>query len=138
MSDTAYDKPLPSPSPESQPFWDGLKARRFVLQRCRQCKQPRHYPRLVCSSCYSMEREWFEASIQGKVHSWTVSHHPYHPGFKRELPYVLVTVELDAGVRMVGQLEENDASLLALETPVKLTYHDVTEEFTLWKFSLDV
>ncbi len=32
MSD-AYAKPLPEPTIESKPFWEGLKAHRLVLQK---------------------------------------------------------------------------------------------------------
>ena len=131
MNDASYDKPLPVPTRESKPYWDGLKAHRLVLQRCADCKKVRHYPRPMCDSCHSMECEWIEASGKGKVHSWAVNHHAFHPGFKRDTPYVLVTVDLDEGVRMLARLEENDASLLSLGLALRITYADVSEEFTL-------
>ena len=29
-----YDKLVPSPTPDTQPYWDGLLAGKLVLQRC--------------------------------------------------------------------------------------------------------
>lgn len=92
----------PLPNPDSQPYWDGLKERRLMLQRCSDCGAVRHYPRPVCDQCLSMEVEWIEASRKGAVHSWSVSHHAFHPSFKADLPMTYVTVDLEEGVRLIG------------------------------------
>ena len=107
MSNTtvdAYDKPVPEPSNESRPFWAGLHEHRLLLQRCTNCFRVRHYPRPVCDACYAMKYDWIEASGRGIVHSWTVTHHAFHFGFKRDLPYVTVVVDLEEGVRIVSNL----------------------------------
>lgn len=138
MNEPSFEKPLPEPSPTTAPFWEGLKAHRLVLQRCAKCHRLRHYPRPMCDACHSTQCEWVEASGKGKVHSWTVAHHPFHPGFKRDLPYVVLTVELAEGVRMVAPMTENDASRLSLDLPVVLGFDDVSEDVTLPRFSIDV
>ncbi|HJN45776.1 MAG: hypothetical protein CL477_14770 [Acidobacteria bacterium] len=133
-------RPLPEPTAESRPYWEGLKGHRLVLQRCAACKTPRHYPRPMCAACFSLEDEWFEASGTGTVHSWTVSHHAFHRGFKIDIPYVLLTVDLADGVRMVAPLVElvdNDASRLTLDLPVVLDYQDVSDKITLPRFRID-
>ena len=66
-----------------------------------------------------------------------VSHHAFHPGFRSETPYVLLTVQLAEGVRMVAPMVENDASRLSLGLPVVLEYDDVSEEITLPRFRID-
>ena len=137
MNDAIYDKPLPTPTRESKPFWDGLKAHKLILQRCVQCKKVRHYPRPMCDACHSMACEWFEASGQGKVHSWAVNHHAFHPAFKRDTPYVVVTIDLEEGVRMIAPLEENDASLLSLGLALRVTFDDTNDEFTLPRCRID-
>lgn len=137
MSTRDLCKPLPVMTPESRPYWEGLKAHRLVLQRCADCKTPRHYPRPMCDACFSLEHEWFDASGQGQVHSWMVSHHAFHRGFELETPYVLLTVDLAEGVRMVAPLVENDASRLSLGLPVVLEYEDVSDEITTPRFRID-
>src|SRR5678816_4904029 len=92
MPTEAAAKPLPEPTRDSKPYWDGLNEGRLLLQQCAACMRIRHYPRPVCDACYSMEVAWIEASGRGRVHSWTVAHHPFHPGFKEELPYIVAIV----------------------------------------------
>ncbi len=99
----AQPKPPQSPTALSRPFWEGAAAGRLMIQRCAACGKLRHYPRLLCDACYSDAVEWIEASRRGTIHSWTVAHHAFHPAFKDELPYTLVTVDLEEGVRALGR-----------------------------------
>ena len=48
---TDYAKLVPQPTPDTQPYWDGLNAHRLRLQRCADCGKVRHYPRPVCDAC---------------------------------------------------------------------------------------
>ena len=102
MSQT-IPRPVPPSSALSAAYWEGAAAGRLVIQRCTDCGRLRHYPRLLCNSCYSNAVEWIEASGRGAIHSWTVAHHAFHPSFASELPYTLVTVDLDEGVRALGR-----------------------------------
>ena len=96
------DKPLPLPNALSQPYWEAALDGRLVLQCCAACAKVRHYPRLLCDRCYSSEVNWIPATGRGTVHSWTVAHHAFHAAFAAELPYTLVTVDLEEGVRALG------------------------------------
>jgi uncharacterized OB-fold protein len=118
----SFTKPVPNPSPDTQPYWDGLAAGKLLIQRCTACGTLRHYPRPVCDRCWSMAHEWVPASGQGTVQSWTVCHHPFHMGFKAESPYVLLTVDLAEGVRAMGQLRGLPADALRLGLPVVLGF----------------
>jgi uncharacterized protein len=126
-----YDKLVPSPTPDTQPYWDGLDQNRLRLQRCADCQTVRHYPRPVCPSCYSMNAEWIDASGRGAVHSWTITHYAFHPGFKGDLPYALLTVDLEEGVRMQAQARGIDAAALRVGLPVKVAFERVKEDLTL-------
>jgi uncharacterized protein len=126
-----YAKLVPSPTPDTQPYWDGLNEGHLRLQRCADCGKVRHYPRPMCDACYSMNVAWMDASGRGQVHSWTVTHHAFHPGFKSELPYTLVTVDLDEGVRMQAQIRRLDASELRIGLPVRVAFEPATEGLTL-------
>lgn len=132
----AYPKPLPTPSIDSQPFWDGLKEGRIMLQRCADCGTVRHYPRPMCGVCHSMEVDWIEASGRGTVYSWTIAHHPFHAGFRGETPYILVTVELEEGVRMQSQLLDAEPADLRIGLPVEAVFAPATEDWTLPYFRI--
>ena len=131
MEPQAYDKPLPNPDLDTKPFWDGLKNHKLMLQQCGGCGRIRHYPRPVCDNCYSMAVDWLEASGQGTLHSWTITHHAFLPGFKQDLPLLLATVDLAEGVRMNCQLKGVDPAELELGLPVKVAYEAATDEVTL-------
>ena len=121
MSET-ISKPVPHPDPQSQSYWDGAEHGTLRLQRCASCGAVRHYPQLVCPRCYSQDVEPFDASGRGTVHSWTVAHHAFHPAFKGELPYTLVTVDLPEGPRVLGRLDPASQPALRLGLPVRVSF----------------
>jgi len=122
---------VPTPTAETQPYWDGLKAGRLRLQRCADCGRVRHYPRPVCDACYSMNVGWIDASGRGTVHSWTITHYAFHPGFKEDLPYTLLTVDLEEGVRMNAQARGIDTTALRVGLPVRVGFERVKNDLTL-------
>lgn len=138
MSDTApEERPLPEPTAETQPYWAALREHRLVLQQCAACGSVRHYPRPLCDACYSDEVSWKESAGRGQVHSWTVAHHAFHPAFKSQTPYTLVTVELPEGVRLVAPWRGPQEGL-KLGLPVRLLFEDVSPELTLPAFDVDL
>jgi uncharacterized OB-fold protein len=126
-----YEKLVPSPTPETQPYWDGLREHRLRLQTCADCGKVRHYPRPMCDACWSMNTNWINASGRGSVHSWTITHYAFHPGFKGDLPYILLTVDLPEGLRMNAQTRGIEASALRVGVPVKLAFDTVKPDLTL-------
>ena len=129
--DVVYETLVPSPTPETQPYWDGLNEGRLRLQRCADCGKVRHYPRPMCDACWSMNTDWVDASGRGTVHSWTITHHAFHPGFKADLPLMLLTVDLDEGVRMQAQGRGIEESELRIGLPVKVGFARVKDDLTL-------
>ncbi|MDT7950923.1 MAG: Zn-ribbon domain-containing OB-fold protein [Acetobacteraceae bacterium] len=105
------DQILPAPTPDSLPYWEGLRDGRLLLQRCAGCGVIRHYPRPVCAACFSTAVTWIEASGHGTVHSWTETHHAFLPSFSAALPYTLVTADLAEGGRLLARLVGSPAGL---------------------------
>lgn len=136
MAELVELKPVPEPGPDTQPYWDGLRAGRLVLQRCADCGQLRHYPRPLCAHCYSFDVDWIEASGRGTIHSWCVCHHPFNPGFKAETPYLLLTVDLAEGVRMQAPLRGAAAEDLSIGQAVVVVYEARSQALTLPAFRL--
>ncbi len=135
--DTAYAKIMPEPSPDTEPYWAGLRAGKLKLQCCAACGKVRHYPRPVCPYCHDMGVRWIDASGKGTLHTWTIAHHAFHPGFKGDLPYTLATVDLAEGVRMQAQMRGVDSTKLRIGLPVKVVFENATEDLTLPVFVLD-
>jgi uncharacterized protein len=131
------ERPLPTPTRESQSYWDGLRERRLMLQHCATCGRVRHYPRPVCPHCFSMESTWKEAPLGGGVHTWTVCHHPFNFFFKQAAPYIVALVDMDAGVRINAPLRGIAESDLKIGQRVRLDFEPVTKEVTLPFFIAD-
>ncbi|MFQ5933394.1 MAG: Zn-ribbon domain-containing OB-fold protein [Dehalococcoidia bacterium] len=130
-----YNKPLPQPTPETKPYWDGLKEHKLMIQRCLDCQNAYFYPRPLCPRCFSRNVEWFQASGKGKLYSFVINHRPA-PGFEEDVPYVIAVIELDEGPRMLSNLIgiEPDPDKIKCDIPVRIEYEDVTDEVTLPKF----
>ncbi len=120
---------MPAPTPESQPYWDGLKAGHLLLQKCGQCGKVRHYPRPLCDVCFSFDVEWIEASRGGSVHTWTITHHAFNAAFKPDLPLVLVTVDLDEGVRIQAPLRRVSHADISVGLRVQVVFEDGAPPF---------
>ncbi len=83
-------------------FWDGVSAGELRIQRCGDCGALRHPPGPACPRCGALKPEYAVASGSGRIHSYVVHHHPPLPG--RRSPVVVALVDLDEGVRMVGEV----------------------------------
>lgn len=101
-------------------YWAGAESGRLVLQQCDRCGTVRHYPRALCPNCYSFDASPVDGGDSGTVHSWTVTYQAFGPDLPAEPPYVLVTVDMPVGVRVLGLLE-GDADP-ALGMPVRLRF----------------
>ena len=63
--------------------------------------------------------------------SWTVVHQATHPAFAAEVPYAVVVVETDEGVRFVSNLRDAGPEALRLGLPVEVAFEEVDEGLTL-------
>ena len=114
---TLPPKPSPQTSDLARPYWEAAAQGKLLLQSCSACGKVRHYPRFLCDACYSDAVTWLPSKASGTIHSWTVAHHAFHPAFVPELPYTLVTVDLDEGVRALGRWRSDVA--LSIGQPVQ-------------------
>lgn len=131
---TTYRKPLPKVDPETRPFWEGCKRHELVIQRCLDCGTVRFYPRAHCIACLSDKAEWVHCSGRGKIYSYTVVHQNRDPRFAADVPYNVVLVNLDEGVRMMSTIVGCPNDRLQVGMKVEVVFDDVTEEITLPKF----
>lgn len=129
------ERPMPVPTRESQAYWEGLREGKLMLQHCAACGKVRHYPRPVCPHCFSMESEFKPAPLTGKVHTWTVCHHPFNFFFKAQAPYIVALVDMDAGVRINAPLRGIAEGDLEIGRRVTLAFEPVTKDITLPYFT---
>lgn len=123
QSRPARGKPVPVPTPETQPFWDGCAAGELRIQRCQDCVRPYFYPRPVCPACGSAKVEWFTASGEATLYSYVINHRPA-PGFEDEAPYAIAVVQLAEGPRMMSSIRGVPATPgdLVLDMPLRVAF----------------
>ena len=130
----APQRPLPTPTRESQPYWDGMREGKLMLQHCAACGKVRHYPRPVCPHCFSMKWEWALMSGRGVLHNYVVMHKAWTKWFESRVPYAVVQVELEEGARLTTNLLECDLKDIKIGMPVEACYEDISPEITLLQF----
>ena len=126
--------PSPIPTQDTEPFWQGLRDGKLLLQRCLSCRAIRYPPRPMCSECNSVEAEWVPASGRGSVYSYTVTHQALHPTLVDRIPHVVILVELEEGVRLTSNILDCQASDVYIGMPVEVVLGQMTDEVTLPKF----
>ena len=112
------DKLIPAPDGLNAEFYAHCAAGELRFQRCTACATWRHPPRFVCPACGSAEWTWQPASGRGQVFSWTVTHRAVDPALASAVPYAVVVVELDEGVRLVGNIAGDEQAVLGIGRPV--------------------
>lgn len=113
----------PSTSPDTQFFWDGVKERRLLIQRCRGCGRLRHPPRPMCPHCNSLAWDTVESSGRGEVYSFVMPQHPRYPWF--EYPYIVALVQLDEGTRIVSNLHDVRPEDVTIGMRVEVCYEEL-------------
>jgi uncharacterized OB-fold protein/acyl dehydratase len=110
-------------------FWEGTAEGELRIQHCPSCGRLRHPPGPMCPSCGAEKQDWVLAGGRGTVFSYVVHHHPEVPG--KQPPFVVALVELDEGVRMLGELIDVDPAAVTIGMPVEVALTKIDDELTL-------
>ncbi|MFN2561801.1 MAG: bifunctional MaoC family dehydratase N-terminal/OB-fold nucleic acid binding domain-containing protein [Jatrophihabitans sp.] len=119
----------PAISQDTAFFWEGTSAGELRIQHCPTCGRLRHPPGPMCPSCGAEKQDWVVAGGRGTVFSYVVHHHPKVPG--KQPPFVVALVELDEGVRMLGELIDVDPASVSVGLPVQVALTKIDDELTL-------
>lgn len=111
----------PSSSRDTKFFWDGVNAHELRIQR-RPDGTLQHPPVPAVWADKDAPADYVVSSGKGTVFSYVVHHAPKVPG--RTLPFVIALVELEEGVRMLGELRGVDPQQVKIGMPVAATYID--------------
>jgi uncharacterized OB-fold protein/acyl dehydratase len=111
----------PAASRDTQFFWDGINVHELRIQK-RPDGTLQHPPAPALWNDKDVPTDYVVSSGKGTVFSFVVHHAPQVPG--RTLPFVIALVELDEGVRMLGELRGVDPATVEIGMPVHATYID--------------
>jgi uncharacterized OB-fold protein len=113
----AADKTYPDPivNLETERYWAAAADGQLLLKRCRSCGQTHFYPRAVCPRCLSSETEWYAASGQGRIYTYSVMR-------RAPVPYAIVYITLAEGVTMMSNLVDCDLDAIRIGQPVEVVF----------------
>lgn len=134
MSD---ERPSPNITDENRPFWAAAQRQAFCAQRCAQCGRLRALPQGVCPHCLAEGGDWVALSGRGTLTSWCRYERAFHPAFAKVVPYVIVQVDLDEGIRYIAPLRKDGGPPLAIGQRVHVVYDRVSDAVTLPLFARD-
>lgn len=129
----------PASSRDTAFFWEGVKSHELRIQKLADGSL-QHPPMPAVWQDPTEPVDYAVASGRGTVYSFVVHHAPKVPG--RTLPFVIALVELEEGVRMLGELRGVDPAAVEIGMPVRATYIDFPAgdsgpEWTLYAWEPD-
>ncbi|GAA3667778.1 OB-fold domain-containing protein [Nonomuraea antimicrobica] len=96
----------------------------LVIQRCTTCRRRLSVPEPACPWCGGRSLVLDPASGEGVVHTYTVVHRSFAPGYRGREPYVMAWVDLPEGVRAFGHVVGCPPDEVRVGLPVRVTFHD--------------
>ena len=127
-------KPIPSITPDMVEFFEGARCGQLMVQKCEGCGELRFPPHETCTKCLGTRAGWVAVSGRGEVYSFNIMHQVYHPGFATEVPYAVVVVKLDEGVKFVSNLVGVKPADIKCGMPVEVTFEKLNDQVMLPKF----
>ncbi len=107
-------------------FWEAVKRRELVFQRCGQCREWLHPPRPMCHKCKSFDLRWERSTGKGKIYSYVTFTREVNPLYVVPFEVVLVEMDDEKPVRMVANMLDSKPEELYIGMPVELDFFDVT------------
>ena len=130
MTTVRFD--LPTPEGDTIEFWEAAKDERLLIKHCLECGAFSYYPRPFCPTCWSERVEWYEASGNAALYSWSVIYSNDQPPFRDRVPYVAAIVDLEEGPRMIDQRRRLPLRRAAsVGMPLRVTFQPISDEYTI-------
>ncbi len=111
-------------SRDTEFFWAGTEIGELRIQRLPDGSL-RHPPIPALWQDKAQATDYVVAAGTGTVFSFVVHHAPKVPG--RDLPFVVALVELDEGVRVLGELRGIDPADVAIDVPVRVAFEKLAD-----------
>ncbi len=129
---TNISKPIPTPTLETAPYWEGCRRHQLRIQRCANCHQYQFFPRICCAKCFGKQVDWVIASGRAKILSFTIVRRPVSPA--NEVPYVVALVTLEEGPQMMTNIVGCAPEEVMIGLPVEVTFEDWSDTISIPKF----
>lgn len=135
------DKPfrlIPQVSDENEHFWKGGARGELCFLRCSECRTYVHPPAPLCPDCHSRNLSPEAVSGRATLHTFTINHHSWIPGF--DPPYAIAIVDLpeQAGLRLTSNIVNCELDAIEIGMPLRVVFEGVDDGVFLPLFEPDV
>ena len=131
-----YQLGLYEPSPETVGYWDGIKAGKLMIKRCKGCRLFHHPRRLFCTACNCDAFDWVEASGTGTVYTFSTVHRAPRAEFNAEVPYTVGLLELAEGIYFFSRIVPRPGEEVRIGAPVRLRFQETGPSGRLPQFEI--
>ncbi len=123
-----FSRPMPVPTPTSQPFWDALAQHTIRIQYSPSAQRYVFYPRVLAPGTLADDLEWREISGAASLHTYTVAHRPVAPHFAKDVPQILAVAQWDEGPRFATEIVNAEPSELHVGMRIRPVFVDVPDD----------
>ena len=128
---------LPAVGPDNEHFWKGGAVGELRFLRCQACRSWIHPPAPLCPDCLGRELGPEAVSGRATVHSYTVNHQPWIPGFDPPYLVAIVDIEEQAGMRLTTNLVHCEVDDVSIGMPVRVCFEERDEGIFIPLFEPD-
>ncbi|PRX10790.1 UNVERIFIED_ORG: hypothetical protein BCL66_103200 [Martelella mediterranea] len=116
---------------DSAEYWKSAREEKLLFQKCSHCGQVQFPPRYHCAACWQAEPDWIESSGRGTVESFTIVRRAPLPAFRDKVPYVVASVIVEEGPRMIAAITGDNALDVKIGDAVTVDFQPTDEGETL-------
>lgn len=133
----AVDSQISRPIPDIEknklygPYFQGLQNNKLLVQQCNKCGHVQWPARDFCNRCHDSKLGWKEIQQSGNVYTYSIMYRAFHLWYKERLPYAVVAVELEEGIRMLGSYFGSDVESLECGMRMNASFDKVNEDVTV-------
>ena len=95
----------------------------MIILHCEACKTLYIPPKYLCTKCGHEFLKEFAISGRGRIYTYTTIY-VAPESFKDQVPYDIVIVELDEGVRVTARIKKMDEAPIKIGDPVQFLKKD--------------
>ena len=123
-----FSRPMPVPTPTTQPFWDALAQHTIRIQYSPSAQRYVFYPRVLAPGTLADDLEWREISGAASLYTYTVAYRPVAPHFAGDVPQIIAVAQWDEGPRFATEIVNAEPSALRVGMRIRPVFVDVPEE----------
>ena len=116
--------PQPRVTQDALPYWEAVRNKKLLFQRCPACSGAIFPPRSICPMCDAGAKPaWEQSKGAGSIYSFSVVHRPPSAIWKSHAPYTIGLVRLDEDYFLFAEIEGKPEDM-AVDKRVQVSFPD--------------